>query len=160
MKNWMMMFICALLSGDSVAKVDLAVPSDALGVFTVSSMTQGELLWLKGRVGEGKYISVDGLGRHCSLKVPIVLGEVGEVSVGIETVDGLSIVVTSHELNKALMAGQRVTSGDWDLSYTAHSPGVDGYIVGSINSSESFALNSRRRWISWLLEDKPTPICM
>jgi hypothetical protein len=66
-------------------------PEGAQGILSVERLTQGTLLWLQGRVGEGSYTRVDSEGRHCTIKVPVVVGRVANTGLGIEAVGGFPL---------------------------------------------------------------------
>ncbi|CAK4068425.1 hypothetical protein [Vibrio sp. 16] len=159
MKIWIIFGLLLSCSSYAVAKHHPEIPNDAIGVLTVESTTQGELLWIKGRVGSGQYISIDQQGRHCSLEVPVAIGEVGDADIGIEWAKGLTMIITSQALSDALNQGKRVNSADWRISYVTEARQADARVVSGITADEGFILNSRRRWISWLLDDRPAPIC-
>ncbi|MBE3667622.1 hypothetical protein BOO24_06615 [Vibrio navarrensis] len=134
------------------------LPQGAFGVVSVGKMNQGELIWLRGRVGDGRYTHVDEHGRHCTLSVPVAVGQVTDSGLGIEEAAGLSIIVMSDKLNHALLSGERILSDQWRFVFwpreeAAKLPQADGYIVQGIEAKESFVLNSKRRWVSWLTGD-------
>ncbi|ONG01477.1 hypothetical protein BWQ95_23280, partial [Aeromonas hydrophila] len=116
-------------------------------------------LWMQGRVGEGTYTTTDAEGRHCAIRVPVAVGKVASCGLGIDSAAGLAIVVMTPRLDVALSKGERVNSSDFIFSREAADPAADGYIVSGIAADEGFVLNSRRRWIAWLLEDKPVLRC-
>ncbi|MBR7630689.1 MULTISPECIES: hypothetical protein [Aeromonas] len=134
-------------------------PEGAQGILSVERLTQGKLLWLQGRVGEGSYTRVDSEGRHCTIKVPVVVGRVANTGLGIEAVGGLSIIVMNKRLSDALIKGERINSNEWQFAALAERRGADGYIVKGIEADEGFVLNSKRRWISWLLDETPMLHC-
>ncbi|EMQ2877933.1 hypothetical protein V9N52_003228 [Vibrio navarrensis] len=133
-------------------------PQGAFGVVSVGKMNQGELFWLRGRVGDGRYTHVNKQGQHCTLSVPVAVGQVTDSGLGIEEAAGLSIIVMSDKLNHALLSGERIISDQWQFVFWPREgaeeiPQVDGYIVQGIEVKESFVLNSKRRWVSWLTGD-------
>ncbi|EJL6400016.1 hypothetical protein NMR73_003003 [Vibrio navarrensis] len=133
-------------------------PQGAFGVVSVGKMNQGELIWLRGRVGDGRYTHVNKQGQHCTLSVPVAVGQVIDSGLGIEEAAGLSIIVMSDKLNHALLSGERIISDQWQFVFWPRDgaeeiPQVDGYIVQGIEAKESFVLNSKRRWVSWLTGD-------
>ncbi|KYN26393.1 hypothetical protein AUQ44_15280 [Vibrio cidicii] len=134
------------------------LPQGALGVVSVGKMNQGELIWLRGRVGDGRYTHMNEQGQHCTLSVPVAVGQIGDSGLGIEETAGLSIIVMSDKLNHALLSGERILSDQWQIVFwprkgAAKLPQADGYIVQGIEAKESFVLNSKRRWVSWLTGD-------
>ncbi|MBG0758543.1 hypothetical protein BOO22_03865 [Vibrio cidicii] len=134
------------------------LPQGALGVVSVGKMNQGELIWLRGRVGDGRYTHMNEQGQHCTLSVPVAVGQIGDSGLGIEEAAGLSIIVMSDKLNHALLSGERILSDQWQFVFlprkgAAKLPQADGYIVQGIEAKESFVLNSKRRWVSWLTGD-------
>ena len=154
---WLFMLCCSL----TVAAVNNPpdFPKGALGLQQVDCLIRGELLWMQGRVGEGTYTTTDAEGRHCAIRVPVVVGKVASSGLGIDSAAGLAIVVMTPRLDAALSKGERVNSRDFIFSREAADPAADGYIVSGIAADEGFVLNSRRRWIAWLLEDKPALRC-
>lgn len=128
-----------------------------IGTLTVDNMTEGQLMWMKGKVGEGKYSGLDQQGRHCTINVPVVIGGFSEAQLGIRPSKGIKIAITSNELNYALLSGRPINNTDWTFKTT---PPSDGYIISGIEPSEQFILNSRKRWISWFLDEKVTPSCV
>ena len=62
-------------------------------------------------------------------------------------------------LSDALIKGERINSNEWHFAGMAGQLSADGYIVKGIEADEGFVLNSKRRWISWLLDDKPALNC-
>ncbi|KGK19859.1 hypothetical protein [Vibrio navarrensis] len=133
-------------------------PQGAFGVVSVGKMNQGELIWLRGRVGDGRYTHVNKQGQHCTLSVPVAVGQVIDSGLGIEEAAGLSIIVMSDKLNHALLSGERIISDQWQFVFWPRDGAeeilqVDGYIVQGIEAKESFVLNSKRRWVSWLTGD-------
>lgn len=136
-----------------------AYSSDAIGHLTVDSMTQGQLIWLKGRVGEGVYTFTDPRSRVCSIKVPVAIGSVSDSSLGFSQTNGLSIAVISDQLNKALLSGERINSQDWHFSMRHGEVNADALIVYGISDKEGFALNSKRKWISWFTNEKQGVDC-
>ena len=133
--------------------------TEPLGVITVSKMTQGQLLWLKGRVGEGIYRFTRN-HQQCELLIPVAVGSRDGNSIGISDTEGLSIAVTSDKLNQALQSGERVLSSNWQFAYGAQSHQVDGVVLNGVNKSETFVLNSRQRWVSWLLDGRAQVRCL
>lgn len=131
------------------------------GTLTVQTMTQGQLLWLKGRVGDGYYVGRNQRGESCRLKVPVAIGQYTEQGrLSVNQVEGVKIVITSQQLNDAILNGKAIRSDEWVISPTYEpTEEVDGYIVSGISSDEGFALNAKRRWVSWLLDDKNQPVC-
>lgn len=160
MKKVIAVLLIVICASGAVWAEEATIPSNAFGLLTVPSMTRGELFWLQGRVGEGKYVSVDSTGIHCSIDVPVAVGSIRSSGIGISNQQGLSIVVTSAALSNALLAGERIDSRDWSIASSAHNTANDGYVVTGIESEEGFVLHSKRRWVSWLLNDKPTPVCL
>ena len=136
-----------------------SLPTGAMGILQVERLTQGELLWMQGRVGEGVYTTTNQAGQHCSIKVPVAVGQIKKSGLGIDSVTGLTIIVMNPTLSAALINGERVRSDEWQFSAQTDSRSADGYITEGIKESEGFVLNSKRRWISWLLEDKPELHC-
>lgn len=134
-------------------------PKGAQGILSVERLTQGKLLWLQGRVGEGSYTRVDGEGRHCTIRVPVAVGRVANTGLGIDAVEGLSIIVMNKRLSEALIKGERINSNEWQFVALAERRAADGYIVKGIAADEGFVLNSKRRWISWLLDEAPMQHC-
>ncbi|WP_421195038.1 hypothetical protein [Aeromonas jandaei] len=136
-----------------------SLPQGAVGILQVEHLTRGELLWLQGRVGEGRYTTLNKAGQHCSIKIPVAIGQMEKSGLGIASVNGLSIIVMNPQLSSALINGERVNRDEWHFAALADNQSADAYIVNGINDNEGFVLNSRRRWISWLLEDKPELQC-
>ncbi|MFP8967934.1 hypothetical protein ACKC9G_15245 [Pokkaliibacter sp. CJK22405] len=136
------------------------LPAGALGILSIDSMTQGQMLWLKGRVGEASYQYRGPDNRQCTLNVPVAVGRIADADVGVSTVPGLQILVLSAQLSQALLAGERIKSDDWHFSRAQGGDNVDGLILQGIAPDEGFVLNSRRRWISWLRGDNRTPVCL
>ncbi|MGX9418886.1 hypothetical protein ACXJY6_17350 [Vibrio sp. RC27] len=130
-----------------------------VGELTVESMRQGNLLWLQGRVGEGRYRYNDEYGKTCTLKIPVVVGSMSGSGINISTISGMTISVISKRLNDALIHGERINNLDWNFSISTKGE-LDGLIVNGISEEESFILNSKNRWVSWLSgEATPSPIC-
>lgn len=157
--KWLSIGLMVLASNTALA---LAQNTDASvkGVLTVHHMTQGQLLWLKGRVGDGYYVGLNAQGQSCSLKVPVAIGQYSEGSgLGFEPTEGIKLAVTSQALSDAILNGQPIRSDEWAFGYSAQGAGVDGYVISGISLEEGFALNAKKRWVSWLLEDKEPPIC-
>ncbi|WP_265455101.1 hypothetical protein [Aeromonas salmonicida] len=154
---WLLMLACPVLLAEAVDIHDF--PKGALGILSVARLTQGSLLWMQGRVGEGSYTTADSEGRHCTVKVPVVVGRVANTGLGIDSVTGLSIIVMNQQLSDALIKGERINSNEWHFAGMAEQLPADGYIVKGIEADEGFVLNSKRRWISWLLDDKPALNC-
>ncbi|WED27610.1 hypothetical protein L3V77_05075 [Vibrio sp. DW001] len=154
--------LLALLSIFAIAQATEleSLPEGTMGILTVENMTEGQLFWMKGRVGEGKYTSVDAQNRHCSMTVPIAIGGFADTRLGVHSVQGLTIAITNQELSDALMSGQRIHSEDWVIRAAMEAEPADGYIISGIETTEQFILNSRRRWISWLLDDTPRLTCL
>ncbi len=135
-------------------------PQKSIGILVVKNMKEGRLMWLKGRVGEGKYTRIDEKGRHCTLEVPIAIGAFSDVQIGVRSSDGISIVITNSELSEKLVSGDRINSSDWVFGQSESASNSDGYILSGLEPSEGFVLNSRRRWVSWLLDDKSSEVCL
>ncbi|WP_253815937.1 hypothetical protein [Vibrio coralliilyticus] len=134
------------------------VPEEAIGVLEVNDMTSGQLLWLRGRVGEGSYTWVDQTGSHCTMKVPVAIGQIADSGLSIGSAGGMKMIVMSKDLNEALVQGERVNSKEW--RFTKFGEGeADGWIVDGISLHEAFVLNSRRRWVSWLMGDTRSELC-
>ncbi|MVD20407.1 hypothetical protein D6U55_12945, partial [Vibrio cholerae] len=110
-------------------------------------------------VGEGKYQAKNAQGQECSIEVPVAIGSFSQANIGIHSTQGLMIAITNPRLSEAILEGQRIHSDDWVFSTKEERKKVDGYIVSGIAADEGFILNSRRRWISWLLDAEPQVIC-
>lgn len=152
----LLLVLCAPMAS---AQVPHPLPQGALGLLQVASLTRGELLWMQGRVGEGIYTTVDKEGRHCSIRMPVAVGKVARSGVGVEASDGLTIIVMTAALNDALLKGERVAHDAFRFAFGTGESAADGVIVNGIAADEGFVLNARRRWISWLLDNKPEPSC-
>lgn len=152
------MFLAAFISVFSYAST--VSPSGAFGILTVDNMTQGQLLWLKGRVGEASYTFTRQDERTCIVKVPVAVGSISEPDLGISETKGLTIVVVSQQLNDALMQGERINSEDWRFTTLEDDDNVDGLIASGISLREGFILNSKRRWGSWFMGNKQSPVCL
>lgn len=135
-------------------------PPKIVGILVVKTMTEGRLMWLKGRVGEGEYTRIDEKGRHCTLEVPVAIGAFSDAQLGVRASKGISIAITSAELSEKLVSGGRVNSSDWVFGLEEEASDSDGYILSGLEPSEGFVLNARRRWVSWLLDDKPNEVCL
>jgi len=133
---WLFMLACPVLLAETVDIHDF--PKGALGILSVERLTQGS---------------------HCTVKVPVVVGRVANTGLGIDSVTGLSIIVMNQQLSDALIKGERINSNEWHFTGMAEQLSADGYIVKGIEADEGFVLNSKRRWISWLLDDKPALNC-
>ncbi|WP_070964432.1 hypothetical protein [Vibrio sonorensis] len=149
--------------GISVSQICHAVVStDNFGVLKANEMTQGELLWMEGRVGNATYQFQRSKGEICELKVPVAIGRFTRAGLGFSDAQGVMVKVVSERLHQALLKGERVTNRDWKISImSGESTDLpnDGYIVSGIEQEEGFVFNSRRKWVSWLLDDEPTTLC-
>jgi len=134
-------------------------PVDMFGTLTVDSMTEGTLLWLNGRVGEADYDYINEGGRECTLKIPVAVGRISSPDLGINKTTGITIIVVSQRLNDALIKGERINSEEWNFTIKEDDKNADGLIAHGIRSDEGFILNSKRRWVSWFLGDKPNLVC-
>ena len=152
--NLFFSFFISIFSYPSIAS-----PSGTLGTLTVDNMMQGEFLWLKGRVGEGRYTFIHQDKRTCTINVAVAVGNISESNLGISETKGLTIVVVSQQLNDALIQGKRITSEDWHLTTQKNDDSIDGLIINGVTPKEGFVLNSKRRWISWFMGDKNSPVC-
>jgi len=158
MKNIIILsvFLSAFISLFSSASTTV---TSGFGILTADNTTQGQLLWLKGRIADASYTFTRQDDKTCVVKVPVAIGSVAEPDVGITTTKGLTIIVMSQRLNEALLQGQPIDSEDWNFTTQAGNDNFDGRIVDGISPSEGFILNSRRRWISWFMGFKQSPIC-
>ncbi|EGA64057.1 hypothetical protein [Vibrio brasiliensis] len=147
-------FIASIYGGGLAA----ATASD-FGILTVEKMTQGQLLWLNGRVGEASYTYRRQDEQQCIVKLPVAVGSIGKSDIGISETNGLTIKILSQRLNEALIQGERVNSEDWLFTTNENDKGADGVITSGIRPDEAFILNSKRRWISWFLNDTPNISC-
>jgi hypothetical protein len=130
------------------------------GTLTVETMHEGTFAWLNGRVGEANYTYHNHEAKICTLNMPVVVGSMTGSGISSGTTEGLTITVISKQLNEALINGDRVNNEDWRFS-TQSGSDVDGLIINGIDAEEHFILNSRKRWISWLLgADDNVPICL
>ncbi len=130
------------------------------GMLTVPVMTQGQLLWLKGRVGEGEYQARNTRGELCQITVPVAVGLIDQTAgLDVANVTGLKIAIRSPELSRAILNGEPIRSDDWVFSYKGELKQSDGYIVEGIARDEGFVINARKRWISWLLDEERDAKC-
>ncbi|WP_261883923.1 hypothetical protein [Vibrio pelagius] len=159
MKNGIILPILLSVFVSTYSWAETLSPTGALGTLSVDKMTQGQLFWLKGRVGGAIYSFTRQDGKACTLKVPIAVGRISESNFGISETEGLNIVVMSQRLNNALLQGKRISSEEWHFTTKAYSEDIDGFIVNGIGSEEGFVLNSKRRWISWFLGDSQNLDC-
>ena len=155
------MFALAVIFCSLVDAHPVNFPASATGVLEADEMTSGELVWMRGRVGEASYISVDKEGHHCTTKVPLAIGQLTRSGIGVEMSQGVKIIVTSQRLDAALRRGERIVSHEWIFEHLGQETlsKSDGLIVSGIHSQESFVLNSRRRWFTWLLGSQGGAIC-
>nr|AIW55706.1 hypothetical protein [Vibrio cholerae] len=100
-----------LASADPL-KLNDHLPDQTIGLLTITKMTQGQLLWLKGRVGEGKYQAKNAQGQECSIEVPVAIGSFSQANIGIHSTQGLMIAITNPRLSEAILEGQRIHSDD------------------------------------------------
>ncbi|MEZ9230976.1 hypothetical protein AB4259_07840 [Vibrio amylolyticus] len=157
-KRTISLALAALLTMHNQAA--MAYPSKAVGILTVETMTQGQLIWLKGRVGEGVYTFTEIGGRRCSLKIPVAIGSISDSSIGFSQSNGLTIAVISARLNKALIGGKRLNHQDWHFTRQHGEKNADALIVSGINEDEGFVLNSKRKWLSWFTGEKREVKCI
>lgn len=150
MLHWLLMILNFYILTPVMA-MDVSQPK-AFGELAVVSMTQGQLFYLNGRVGEALYKLKKG-EQDCQLKVPVVAGSFGGASIGISQTEGFALEVTSRKLHDALLSGERIVSSDWYFSRQWRE-GVDGIINDGILEHENFVLNSKRRWLSWVMDDQ------
>lgn len=139
------------------------IPEGAYGVVTAETMTQGELLWLKGRVGDAAYIVRLEDGNTCTMTLPVAIGSIADdsdSSIGVETTKGFTIAIMTEKLSNALLQGERINSKDWQFDSTLHSSKTDGVVISGISGKEGFVLNSRRRWISWMTGENYPSDCL
>lgn len=130
------------------------------GMLTVPAMTQGQLLWLKGRVGEGEYQARNTRGELCQITVPVAVGLIDQTAgLDVADVTGLKIAIRSPELSRAILNGEPIRSEDWVFSYKGELKQSDGYIVEGVARDEGFVINARKRWISWLLDEERDAKC-
>ncbi|MDC5811491.1 hypothetical protein OPW33_04740 [Vibrio europaeus] len=148
-----------LISASAVAFASQEVPSNSLGVIVADQMTQGQLVWLKGRVGTAIYRFSDPDGRNCTMELPVAIGSVSDSGLGISETKGFTLYVVSEKLNQAILLGQRINSKKWRFSLNASESSIDGFISGGIGADEGFILNSKRRWISWLMGEETKLEC-
>ncbi|CAH7226747.1 hypothetical protein ITG08_10745 [Vibrio cyclitrophicus] len=134
-------------------------PTGSFGTLSVNNMTQGQLLWLNGRVGDATYAFTRQGEKACTLKVPVAVGRISEPDLGISETKGLAIVIVSQRLNDALLQGKRISSEEWNFTTKAYDENIDGLITSGISLDESFVLNSKRKWISWFLGDDQNVVC-
>lgn len=157
MKNVIkLLFLC---SASAVAVASQQVPSNSLGVIVADQMTQGQLVWLKGRVGNAIYRFSDPDGRDCTMELPVAIGSVSDSGLGFSETKGFTLYVVSEKLNHAIQRGQRINSEKWRFSPNVSDSPIDGFIAGGISKDEGFILNSKRRWISWLMGEEPKLEC-
>ncbi|WP_425667315.1 hypothetical protein ACPUEJ_15430 [Vibrio tubiashii] len=157
MKNVIkLLFLC---SASAVAVASQEVPSNSLGVIVADQMTQGQLVWLKGRVGNAIYRFSDPDGRDCNMELPVAIGSVSDSGLGISETKGFTLYVVSEQLNQAIQHGQRINSKNWRFSLNASDSPIDGFITGGIGADEGFILNSKIRWVSWLMGEEPKIEC-
>ncbi len=130
------------------------------GMLTVRAMTQGQMLWLKGRVGEGEYQARNARGELCQITVPVAVGLIDQrAGLDMANVTGLKIAIRSPELSRAILNGEPIRSEDWVFSYKGELKQSDGYIVEGVAREEGFVINARKRWISWLLDEERDAKC-
>jgi len=129
------------------------IPVGSLGVVVAEKMAQGQLLWLKGRVGNATYSHLTQDGSTCSVELPVAVGGISDSGLGIDETKGLEIYVMSERLNRAILQGERINSENWHFSSNSKDTDLDGYIRRGIAADEGFILNSKRRWISWFMEE-------
>ncbi|MDX1303013.1 hypothetical protein [Photobacterium sp.] len=152
------MFLSTFISVFSYAST--VSPSGAFGILTVDNMTQGQLFWLKGRVGEASYTFTRQDEKTCIVKVPVAVGSISEPDLSISETKGLTIIVMSQRLNDALMQGERINSKDWNFTTQEDDDNIDGVIASGMSLKEDFVLNSKRRWISWFMGSKQSQACL
>ncbi|AUI87933.1 hypothetical protein BS333_16230 [Vibrio azureus] len=151
------MFLSIFVSTSSWAKI--LSPAGSLGTLSVDNMTQGQLLWLNGRVGDAIYSFTLQDEKACSLKVPVAVGRISKPDFGISQTEGLVIFVMSQRLHDALLQGKRINSEEWHFTTKKYDENIDGLITNGVHFEEGFVLNSKRKWISWLLRDEQNVVC-
>ncbi|GAB3479331.1 hypothetical protein [Marinomonas epiphytica] len=147
MKYQNVMLIGLVIMSVSVGAKE-APMANILGALRASEMTEGELVYMKGRVGEAYYHVMDH-SSTCILTVPVVIGQFTKASMGIKSQKGFELYVLSHDLHQAILSGERIAHHEWTFSKQV-GPDVDGLITYGIDSDDGFILNSRRRWLSWV----------
>ncbi|MEZ8724348.1 hypothetical protein AB6D66_25100 [Vibrio pomeroyi] len=151
------LFLSVFVSTSSWAET--ISPTGGFGTLSVDNMTQGQLLWLNGRIGDAIYSFTLQDGKECTLKVPVAVGRISEPDFGISETEGLAIVVMSQRLNDALLQGKRINSEEWRFTTKTYDENIDGLIINGISFEEGFVLNSKRKWISWFLRDEQNVVC-
>ncbi len=133
------------------------LPHGVKGVIYSETMTEGTLFWLHGKVGEGIYVSRDRQGELCSLPIPIVAGSMNGSGVGISSAKPLHMLVLNTQLDDDIKAGKRIESSAFKVRYandgSTDDESDDIVVLEGLSSDDGFILNSRRRWISWLLNE-------
>lgn len=154
------LWLSLLFGCDAMADFDPhSISNKVMGILEVNDMTSGQLFWLRGRVGEGSYTWVDQNGSHCTMKIPVAVGQRVKSGLGVGSAKGMKLVIFNQALNEALIQGERIKSQDWQFGEYGQDDDVDGWIIDGVSPQEAFILNSKKRWISWLLGETQYRAC-
>lgn len=91
---------------------------NALGVLKAEDTTQGELLWLRGRIAKAVYSFKHEGKPHCSRVIPVAIGGLTKSRLGAYKGTGFTMLVLSQQLSDALSKGNKIHSEDLRFEWT------------------------------------------
>lgn len=126
------------------------IEEGALGVLLISNVRIGNLVLLKGKKGEGRYLTRDEHGALCVAgPVKFIAGGFTGHTVGVQTGPEISIDVYSETVSTQLLAQKEIVSDDYHITLEP-TPDADLVLSEGLSLEEGFILHPRPLWSSWL----------
>lgn len=135
------------ISANSVAGLP-AIPVGAVGVVEINQVQEGNLVYLKGMKGEGRYITRNQAGELCEIApVPFLAGGFNGRDVSLLQRGPILLSVYSKAIDEQLRFGKEVTSQDARIGLDDGE--ADMVIASGLSLDDHFILNPRPVWSSW-----------
>ena len=141
------LWVSCLLSSNSIAALP-TIPIGAIGVIEIDQVQEGNLVYLKGMKGEGRYVTRNQRGELCEIApVPFLAGGFNGHQVSLLHREPILLSIYSADVDEQLRFGKEVTSQDAHVRLAFGE--ADIVIDSGLGLSDHFILNPRPVWSSW-----------
>lgn len=159
---WLLFVIVLSSSHFSVNANNMpAIPVGAKGLVVIESVRNGNLLRMRGWVGEGKYFTLNQLGQRCIIdSIEFIAGSFTDTDISIVEAAPVTIAVYGDKVAKRLFADEQVNSQDYQIGYADERQGAEMQVINGVVPAMTFILNPKRKWASWFREEGKPSVCM
>ena len=160
---WLLIMIVLVGMNFSVSANSImpAIPVGAKGLVVIESVSNGNLLRMRGWVGEGKYLTFNQFGQRCAIdSIEFIAGSFTNTDISIVEAAPVTIAVYGDNISKRLFADEQINSQDYQIAYAGEQQAAEMKVISGVVPTMTFILNPKRKWASWFREESKARVCM